>query len=196
MKKLILIAGPPACGKSYATNLISSNLNNVVSLDKDDFYPLVHRIFELNNEKFDMDGKFYANNVRDVEYETLINTALSTLRFNDTVIVNAPLSKELRNLDFIKSLKEKVNALGGKLIVIWVTAPLDVVKQRMQNRNAVRDALKLKDFMAYAKNINYSAPSNLVYENAVDNLIIFDNGNETATNNSLKTTLSIIKGEI
>jgi hypothetical protein len=66
----------------------------------------------------------------------------------------------------------------------------------MQERNAERDALKLKDFYSYAKNINYSAPTNLTSENAVDNLIVFDNSDETATNNSLKTTLTIIKGEI
>lgn len=192
MKKLVLVAGPPACGKSYVTNLISSNLNNVVSLDKDDFYPLVHRIFSLCNEKFDMDGEFYASNVRDVEYETLINTALSTLRFNDTVIVNAPLSKELRNIDYVKSLKEKVNKLDAKLIVIWVTAPLDVVQRRMQTRNAVRDALKLKDFESYAKNINYDSPNNLLEESAIDNLIVFDNGDDLALKNSLSNLLKIL----
>ena len=192
MKKLILVAGPPACGKTYVTNLISSNVQNVVSLDKDDLYPLVKRIFDLSNEKFDMDGEFYLSNVRGVEYETLINTALSTLRYNNTVIVNAPLSKELRNVDYVKNLKEKANNLGAKLIVVWVTAPLEVVKERMQTRNATRDKLKLNDFMAYAKNINYNAPTNLLEESAVDSLIVFDNGNELSLQNSLSNALKIL----
>ena len=192
MKKLILVAGPPACGKTYVAKIISEKLNSVVYLDKDDLYPLVHRIFDLSNKEFDMDGEFYTSNVRDVEYETLINTALSTLRYNNTVIVNAPLSKELRNVDYVKNLKEKVNNLGAKLIVVWVTAPLEVVKKRMQTRNAPRDALKLKDFKGYAKNINYNAPTNLLEESAVDSLIVFDNGNELSLQNSLSNALKIL----
>jgi uridine kinase len=118
MKKLILVAGPPACGKTYVSNLISKNLGNITYLDKDDLAPLVRRTFKLNNENFDMDGEFYSSNVRDVEYETLINIALSSLSYSDIVLINAPLSQEVRDIDYMKSLKSKAQLKGAKLIVI------------------------------------------------------------------------------
>ena len=62
----------------------------------------------------------------------------------------------------------------------------------MQTRNAIRDKLKLNDFEAYAKNINYNAPTNLLEESAVDNLIVFDNGDELSLQNSLSNTLKIL----
>ena len=118
------------------------------------------------------------------------------MSYSDIVLINAPLSQEVRDIDYIKSLKSKAQLKGAKLIVVWVTVPIEVCYKRMQERNAERDALKLKDFYSYAKNINYSAPTNLISENAVDSLIIFDNSDETATNNSLNISLKIIKGEI
>lgn len=49
----------------------------------------------------DMDGEFYLQSLRDVEYETITKLALSALRFENTVILNAPFGKEVRDYKYI-----------------------------------------------------------------------------------------------
>ena len=50
MKKLILVAAPPACGKNYVSELICKALGNISYFDKDDLSILLRRSFELCEE--------------------------------------------------------------------------------------------------------------------------------------------------
>ena len=188
-KKLIMVAAPPACGKTYASMLIANALGHCTYLDKDDLCPLVTKASELGGHELNMDSTFYKQNIRSAEYETVINIALAALRFDDAVILNAPLSREVRDLDYMRNIKAQVNSLGAELVVIWVVTPLDVCYERMKKRNADRDRFKLADWDAYVKNIDYSAPTLLETESAVDALIVFNSENEETTNESLKITL-------
>ena len=192
-KKLIFVAAPPACGKTYASMLIADALGSCTYLDKDYLCPLVTKASELGGHELNMDGAFYKQNIRAVEYETVINIALAALRFSDAVILNAPMSREVRDLDYMRNIKARANSLGADFIVIWVITPLDVCYERMKKRNAERDRFKLADWDAYVKNIDYSAPTLLESENAVDTFIVFNSENEDTTKKSLKKALEIIK---
>ena len=192
-KKLILVAAPPACGKTYASELISRSVEHIVYLDKDDLADIIRCAFELCGEKLDMDGQFYSKNLRPSEYSTILNIAFSTLRFSDLVLLNAPLSKEVRDSDYMSSLKERAAALGAQLVLIWVTAPLEVCYERMKKRNSDRDTLKLENWDEYVKNINYTAPMKLVEDKAVDSLIVFDTSDDNAFAESLEKALEIIR---
>ena len=192
-KKLILVAAPPACGKTYVSEYISRSVEHIVYLDKDDLADLLRRSFELCGEKLDMDGQFYVENLRSVEYSTILHIAFSTLRFEDLVLLNAPLSKEVRDSDYMRSLKERAASLGAELVLVWVTAPLEVCYERMKKRNSDRDTLKLENWDEYVKKIDYSAPTRLVEEKAVDSLIVFDTADDNAFAESLKKALEIIR---
>lgn len=192
-KKLILVAAPPACGKTYVSGLISRSVEHIVYLDKDDLADIIRCAFELCGEKLDMDGQFYSKNLRPSEYSTILNIAFSTLRFSDLVLLNAPLSKEVRDSDYMSSLKERAAALGAQLVLIWVTAPLEVCYERMKKRNSDRDTLKLENWDEYVKNINYTAPMKLVEDKAVDSLIVFDTSDDNAFAESLEKALEIIR---
>lgn len=195
-KKLILVAAPPACGKTYVSELIAKALGNVTYLDKDTLAPMLRRSFALCGQAPDMDGDFYRENLRACEYETILDLAFSALRFEQTVILNAPFSTEVRNTDFIQSLKEKAHGLQADLMLIWVSAPIDVCFERIKERNADRDQLKIANWEEYVRKINYNAPKELESENAVDTFFIFDTSTDQTTKRAFDEVLKIIKDEI
>ena len=192
-KKLILVASPPACGKTYVSERIAKELGHIVYLDKDDLADLLRRSFELCGEELNMDGEFYSKNLRPYEYSTIMHIAFSTLRFEDLVLLNAPLSREVRDLEYMRGLKARAEALGAELVLIWVTAPLSVCRERMAKRNSDRDTLKLQNWDAYVKNIDYSAPLSLKEENAVHHIIVFDTASEESFDRSFAETLETLK---
>ncbi len=192
MKKLILVAGPPACGKTFVAELIAKNISHCVYLDKDDLGSLLMQACILNKQSLDYDGLFYQNNLRSVEYDTILSIALSALRFNDTVILNAPFLKEARDLDYMQNLKEKVNLLGAELMLIWVIAPESIMYERMKKRNSPRDKLKLKNWSEYIKFLNLNPPVALLNNKSVNSLLIFDTTNEKTTYECLQKTIAKI----
>ena len=191
-KKLILVASPPACGKTFVSERIAKELKHIVYLDKDDLAVILRRAFELCGEELNMDGEFYSRNLRAYEYSTIINIAFSTLRFEELVLLNAPLSREVRDVEYMKGLKSRAEELGAELVLIWVTTPVSVCRERMAKRNSDRDTLKLEAWDEYVKNIDYSAPLLLRAENAVDRFIVFDNESDESFARSLKETLQIL----
>ena len=194
-KKLILVAAPPACGKTYVSMQLAKALKHIVYLDKDDLSNLVRAAFSIGNKPLDMDGNFYKENIRSAEYSTLLGIAFSALRFEDFVLVNAPFGSEVRNTEFIKSLKVKANENGADLLLIWVTAPLDICYERMKERNSDRDILKLKDWENYVKNINYEPPFELEKSGAVDKFMVYDTTNDKTQASSMNAALKMILEE-
>ena len=191
-KKLILVAAPPACGKTYVAELISRSVGQVVYLDKDDLAELLRCSFKVSGHPMDMDGDFYRENLHDAEYGTLMRLAFSALRFSDFVIVNAPFGREVRDAAYMRALKARTAEAGAELVLIWVTASPEVCHARMIRRNSDRDTLKLKNWDAYIKTIDFSAPTALADEGAVDRLIVFNGENEETTAASLNETLAIL----
>ena len=194
-KRIILVAAPPASGKTYVSEIIAKEIGNTVYLDKDDLSDLVRNSFALCDKKFDMDCEFYRDNIRPAEYSTILHIAHSAIRFNDTVILNAPFGKEVRNAEFMRSLREKTNAKGAELWLIWVYAPVELCHERMARRGAERDKLKLENWEAYVKKVNYSIPYELERADAIDRFIVFETESEGIFNASLARVLEAIKSE-
>ena len=192
-KKMILVAAPPACGKNYVSELICGAIRGMAYFDKDDLRILLRRSFALCGEAVDMDGRFYLENLRDAEYATLFELAFSALRFSDTVLVNAPLLKEVRDIEWMHGIKQKAAELGAKLVLVWVAASSDACYERMKSRGADRDTMKLAEWEEYIKKVDYSIPEELGRQGAVDKLFVFDNENDEAAKASLKELLSILE---
>ncbi len=192
-KKLILVGAPPACGKNYVSKLICEKVEHITYLDKDDLSELVRCCFTLCDEELDMDGDFYIKNLRSSEYNTLFQLSFSALRFGELVLVNAPFVREVRDMEYMHALKERVKAMGAELVLIWVVAPIDVCYERMKTRNSDRDNLKLAKWSEYVKNIDYSIPTLLEEKGLVDKLIVFDNANDNTAQTSLRKTVEILK---
>ncbi len=193
-KKLILVGAPPACGKNYVSERICRRAKQITYLDKDDLGGLLHRTFALCNQEIYMEGDFYLQNLRDEEYATLLRFAFSALRFSDLVLVNAPFIKEVRNTDYMRNLKNTANALGAELVLVWVTAPPQVCRQRMVHRNAERDRQKLAHWESYIAGLDFLAPYALLDEHAVDQLFVFNNADEASATHDLENFWATIGG--
>jgi predicted kinase len=191
-KSLILLSAPPASGKNFVAELVCRSLESVCYLDKDDLAPLLRRSFDLTGERLDMDGEFYLNNLRPFEYETLINMALSALRFSDKVLVNAPFLREVRDNEYMQSLKARVGEIGAELTVVWVSASPEVCYERMKKRGSDRDAKKLLSFEEYLKKTDYTPPTALLEKGSVHKLFVFANENREEALESLDKLLKIL----
>ena len=191
-KKMILVAAPPACGKTYVSELIARSVEHISYFDKDDLADLLRAAFEVSGNKMDMDGEFYLNNLRPAEYSTMLNIAFSALRFENIVLINAPFGKEVRNTEYMRQLKDRANKNGAELIMIWVTASEEICYERMKKRNSDRDVNKLNNWEAYTKNIDFTPPFELKESSAVDELIVFDADNDETTEKSLDKTLRLL----
>lgn len=177
-KKLILVVSPPACGKTYVSKKLASNINNIVYLDKDTLIPLSKKIFEVANEEYNRSSEFFNRVIRDVEYEVILDVAFEALEYADLVLVNAPFTREIRDLEYVKSLSTKLKELGASLEFIWVIASPETCKRRMIQRNSTRDTWKIANWDEYIKGVNFSIPTPLSNPESGANLIIFDNDSE------------------
>lgn len=193
-KKLIIVSAPPASGKTYVSKMLAKNLKHVVYLDKDDLVPLSNVAFKVANEPNDREGPFFEKYLRDVEYQVILMQGLEALKYDDIVLINAPFSREVRNLSWVKNMRAKLKQdYDAALAIIWVTCPIEIVHQRMIERNSPRDMYKLKDWDKYVKSQNFSIPMELEDKDDPYSLILFDNANEETFNASMKKAIDILE---
>lgn len=99
MKKLILVTSPPACGKTFISKQLAKALNHVVYLDKDTLIPLSKQIFAVAHQPYDRSSIFFEKYIRDLEYRVVLDLAMEALEYDDIVLINAPFTQEIRDLD-------------------------------------------------------------------------------------------------
>ncbi|MGV8906878.1 MAG: AAA family ATPase [Acetobacterium sp.] len=192
MKKLILVTSPPASGKTYVSKKLAEALCHVVYLDKDTLITLSKQIFVAAGEEYNRSSDFFNKNIRDYEYETIVALALEALDYDDIVLINAPFTQEIRNIDYINDLKAKLKEKKASLVVIWVETAKDVTRQRMIARNSERDTWKLDHWDDYIAGRNFDIPMALNDPCVKDDLLIFKNSTAEEFKTSLKEIVSIL----
>jgi len=193
VKKLILVTSPPASGKTYVSKKIAEALRHVVYLDKDTLITLSKQIFVVAGEEYNRSSDFFNKNVRDYEYETIVALALEALNYDDIVLINAPFTKEIRDLNYIKKLKARLKDNNASLVIIWVETSIDVTKQRMIERNSDRDIWKLAHWNEYIAGTNFDIPIALDDPCIKDDLLIFKNSSNEEFTDSLIKTICILE---
>jgi tRNA uridine 5-carbamoylmethylation protein Kti12 len=190
LKKLILVTSPPACGKTYISKKLAENLDHVVYLDKDTLITLSKQIFLVANEEYNRSSDFFNKYIRDAEYDCTLDLAFEALQYEDLVLINAPFTKEVRDINFIHNLEKKLKDLyHASLFVIWVKTSPEVCKERMISRNSDRDTWKLTHWDEYIKKCNFTIPE------GIDNLLIFDNNSDEEFTTSMKRVVSILQNK-
>ena len=190
-KKLILVVSPPACGKTYVSKKLAGALKHVVYLDKDTLIPLSKKIFEAANEEYNRSSDFFNREIRDVEYEVILDLAFEALEYDDIVLVNAPFTKEIRDLNYVKQLSNSLKEKGEELTFVWVDATPETCHQRMIERNSTRDTWKLTHWDEYIKGVDFSIPTPLASSGC--KLIIFDNNLSSDFDKVLANTVKLIE---
>ncbi|MCR5608679.1 MAG: ATP-binding protein [Lachnospiraceae bacterium] len=175
MKKLILVTSPPACGKTFVSKEISKALDHIVYLDKDTLIGLSKQIFKVANEEYNRSSDFFEENIRNYEYDVIVDLALEALDYDSKVLINAPFTRELRDKKYMKDLKTKLKEKGAELVIIWVETSVEVCHQRMIDRNSDRDSWKLSHWDEYIAGCNFERPKEIDDPECVDDIIIFKN---------------------
>lgn len=193
VKKLILVTSPPACGKTYISKALAERLKHVVYLDKDTLITLSKQIFVVANEPYNRSSDFFEENIRNYEYDCVVELALEALRYDDIVLINAPFTREIRDMNYINQLKEKLKEKNATLVVVWVETEPDIVHKRMIERNSDRDTWKLEHWDEYIADCNFAIPENLDDPVIKDDLLIFKNNNDEEFEASMQECLSILE---
>ena len=193
MKRLILVGALPASGKTYLASRLARRLGGALYLDKDSLLPLSDAVFRAAGREIDRESEYYARELRGLEYGTILSIALDALRFSDTVIVNAPFTRELRDPGFVSGLEKRLGELGASLFPIWIEADPAVMRRRMEERGAERDRLKLQDWESYARRLDLSHPA--LFDDAAwkGRAFLYRNATEEEDRASMASLLTLIK---
>lgn len=178
VKRLIFVTSPPACGKTRLSKKLATELKHIVYLDKDTLIPLSKQIFAVAGEEYNRSSKFFEKEIRNYEYEVILDLAFEALKYSDLVMVNAPFTREIRDNEYIKALKAKLAEAGAKLTVIWVVTDPEVCHQRMIDRNSDRDVWKLANWDKYLATLNFNIPENLRDPDDEGSLLLYHNSTD------------------
>ena len=115
------------------------------------------------------------------------------LDYDDIVLINAPFTQEIRDMDYIHNLKAKLAEKNATLVVVWVETSPEIVHERMIARNSDRDTWKLTHWDEYIASCDFSIPENLDDPKVKDDLILFQNNNEEEFEASMQNCLHILE---
>lgn len=193
MKRLILVTSPPASGKTYISKQLATELKHVVYLDKDTLIVLSNQIFKVAGMEINRSSDFFEEHIRNFEYEATLDLALEALTYDDIVLINAPFTREIRDVAYVNRLKEKLVAKNTRLTVVWVITDVEVVKKRMIERNSDRDTWKIEHWDEYIKDVDFDIPKSIDDPNVVDDLLLFYNSNEEEYTESMARIVEILE---
>ena len=191
---MILVTSPPACGKTYISKQLAKNLKHVVYLDKDTLIVLSNRIFDVAGEERNRSSDFFESNIRNFEYEAIINIAMEALDYDDIVLINAPFTREIRSPEYVDQFRKRLAAKNARLEIIWVVTDPEICHQRMIRRNSSRDTWKLENWDQYISGVDFSIPSAIDRpDSSEDDLLLFYNSTDQEYQESMKRIVGILE---
>ena len=193
VKKMILVTSPPACGKTYISKQLAKNLKHVVYLDKDTLIPLSNRVFAAAGEEINRSSDFFEKNIRNYEYETIVDLGLEALDYDDIVLINATFTREVHDEAFLERFRTRLAQKGARLEIIWVVTRPEICHERMIARNSDRDTWKLSHWEEYIKTVDFAIPEPLKRLDAGHDLLLFYNSSDEEFAESMKRILPILE---
>ena len=154
--RLILFAGHAGTGKSTLAKkalplIIEKTGEDFFFLDKDTAYGAFSaHVMQLTTQNpNDRDSPFYLENLRDWEYQGLIDIARENLLLGVNVILVGPFSREIQSGRMFNA-----QALGvppqTTIQIAWIDLDEAEAKKRMEKRADPRDEWKLAHWNQYA----------------------------------------------
>ena len=155
--RLILFAGHAGTGKTTLAKkalplIIEKTGEDFFFLDKDTAYGAysAHVMRLTTQNPNDRDSPYYLENLRDWEYQGLIDIAKENLLLGVNVILVGPFSKEIQSGKMFNA-----GDLGipphTSIQIAWIDLEESEAKKRMEKRADPRDEWKLVHWDQYAK---------------------------------------------
>ena len=154
---LVIVCGAAGSGKSTVARSMAVALG-ACHLDKDDLAPFVERLGTALpgwQGPSDRESETYRAELRPVEYQVLLDLAFSQLAVGCSVLLDAPLSTELRDEDWCQELAARVEAAGAVLRVVEVLAADEERHWHIAERHEARDANKLAHWEDYLAGLRH-----------------------------------------
>ena len=118
------------------------------------------------------------------------NTELiEAIKYADSVIINAPFTQEVRDLDYFDKLKCQLKKHGTELFVVWISATPELCYFRMKKRNSDRDKWKLENWEKYIKTVDFTTPNPAIG----DELFVFKNSTDEEANEHFSRLIEKLK---
>lgn len=176
---MILIGGVPGSGKSYIGKELAA-LMKCPFIDKD----TVSRFFSekmleiLGTNQHDRESEIYLNNVRNLEYQTMMKVAFENIHIVENVICSAPFIKEFGSQDWVQNIEFDLEIEEAELVLVWIHADTLTAKHRIISRGAERDNWKLSNWEQYTTDVSHDIPQNknfhVIDNNEVPNVPLND----------------------
>jgi predicted kinase len=157
MPRLIFFCGHAGTGKTTLAHRLIGPLMHATGepfclLDKDTLYGRYSAaaMAALTGDPDDRDSPVYLSNLRDPEYEGLLDTARENLALGISVLVVGPLSREIRahrmrDADWLRVPR------GTTVEVLWIHLDEEEAHRRIIARGHPNDAYKLAHWDEYRK---------------------------------------------
>ena len=187
--RLILFAGHAGTGKSTLAKkalplIIEKTGEDFFFLDKDTVYGAFSaHVMELTTQNpNDRDSPFYLENLRDWEYQGLIDIARENLLLGVNVILVGPFSKEIQSGKMFDA-KELDIPMKTSIQIAWIDLKESEARNRMEKRADPRDEWKLAHWDLYAQRrteppthstlhrFNNSTFNGVAFEKLIDDLV-------------------------
>ncbi|WP_250472380.1 ATP-binding protein [Caballeronia sp. GAFFF1] len=180
MKHLLFFCGHAGTGKTTLAKRLFAPLMHETGepfclLDKDTLYGAYSAaaIGALTGDPHDRDSPLFIKHLRDPEYRSLVDTAAENLALGVSVVVVAPLSREVRERRLFDRAWLGIDD-DVTIRVVWVHVGEDVARERIAARAEPNDAYKLAHWEDYRQRLFF--PDDAL---AAD-LLMFDNTASTA----------------
>lgn len=131
---LILVSGPPGCGKSTLSKALAQQ-RRLVILDKD----CIDEPFSPNDR-----GAHYTQEIEPKVLQALLNLAKLNLSIGSDVILDVPWTHILINSpEWIEKIQSLVLSTHTSLVVLELILSEKELKERLQQRGLKRDQIRL-----------------------------------------------------
>ncbi len=167
---LVLVGGLAGSGKTY----IAYELCRKTSfgyLDKDTLNGrMTDKILITAGGPYlsgERDSEFYLSEIRPLEYDCLMNSAVENISLGNSTVVSAPFVNEFADAHWRMNIKHDCEAAFGNTVLVhyvWVHAAEEVMKRRIINRRAVRDKYKLDHWDEWYAKSRSARPLQPCYE--------------------------------
>jgi predicted kinase len=146
VSRALLVAGPPASGKSNLGRALARRLRAGL-LDQDALTnPLVAVVAGLVEAGDDLDHPRLRELVRDARYDCLLDSAALQLRCGTHAVLVAPFTAETQDPERWRAVERRLRDSGASAVhLVWLQASAQLLERRLRLRAAPRDRPRLDD---------------------------------------------------